>query len=185
VAASGVEPFHVQAGETLIVGEQRVSVRPEREEDSRFLETVYCSTREAELAPVPWPAEQKAGFLAQQFRAQTESYRNNYPGAQFLILMVDAADAGRLYLHDRTDEIRIMDIALLPTFRNHGVGSAVLKHILGEGSASNRRVSIHVEVFNPALRLYERLGFRAVASTDVYVLMEWIPRAAGLSPLAS
>jgi ribosomal protein S18 acetylase RimI-like enzyme len=169
----------VEPGETLIVGEQRVAVRPAREEDSALLKAVYGSTREIELAPVPWSAEQKAAFIAQQFRAQTESYRNNYPGAQFLILMVDAADAGRLYLHDRTDEIRIMDIALLPTFRNRGVGSAVLKHILEEGSASNRRVSIHVEVFNSALRLYERLGFRAVSSTDVYVLMEWIPRPRG------
>ena len=168
----------MQASDTLTVGKRFVSFRSVRDEDSTFLEKVYGSTREAELAPVPWSTEQKAAFIAQQFRAQTESYRTNYPGAQFLILVVDGADAGRLYLHHRTAEIRIMDVALLPAFRNRGIGSAVLKRIQQEGSATNRRVSIHVEVFNPAMRLYERIGFKPVSSTEVYVLMEWIPEAA-------
>lgn len=163
--------------EPLVVGVRCVTFRPTLPADTGFLRELYGSTREAELAPVPWAPEQKNAFIAHQFAAQTDAYTKNYPGAEFLVLTVDDCNAGRLYLHERADEIRIMDVALLPPFRNLGIGSAVLRRVLDQGAASHRRVSIHVEVFNPALRLYERLGFREVSRTEVYALMEWRPTA--------
>jgi ribosomal protein S18 acetylase RimI-like enzyme len=48
---------------------------------------------------------------------------------------------------------------------------------MAEGARTGRFVSIHVEAFNPALRLYERLGFREAGRTHVYLLMEWKPSA--------
>jgi len=162
--------------DTLEAGAHRVTARAARPEDAAFLQSVYASTREQELAPVPWTDEEKRRFIAHQFSAQAEAYRKNYPGAEFLVLVVDGADAGRLYVHRRPDEIRIMDIALLPLFRRRGIGAAVLRRILDEGARRGKRVTIHVEIFNPAMRLYERLGFRQIASgrdDPVYRLMEW------------
>jgi GNAT superfamily N-acetyltransferase len=159
----------------LPVGSHQVRFRRVGAGDRTFLERLYASTREPELAPLPWSAEEKQRFIVQQFTAQDHAYRQNYPGAEFLILVVDGADAGRLYLHRRSDEIRIMDIALLPPFRNRGIGTAVLHRVIAEGRTLGRAVTIHVEVFNPALRLYERLGFRQVSATDVYALMELRP----------
>ncbi len=34
-------------------------------------------------------------------------------------------------------------------------------------------VRLHVETFNRALRLYERLGFRPIAESSIYLEMEW------------
>jgi predicted GNAT family acetyltransferase len=42
-----------------------------------------------------------------------------------------------------------------------------------EAAASNRTLSIHVEVHNRAAELYARLGFVAVAEHGVYRRMEW------------
>ncbi len=156
-------------------GPHSVACRSSSEDDSKFLHGVYASTREEELAQVPWKPEERERFLRQQFQAQDHSYRNNYPGAEFLIIVVDGADAGRLYVHRRPDEIRIMDVALLPGFRGQGIGTFLLKEFLQEGQRSSRIVTIHVEAFNPALRLYQRLGFRQVAENGVYCLMEWRP----------
>ena len=75
-------------------------------------------------------------------------------------------------------EIRIVDIALLPEHHNGGIGSAILRDILAEGARSGKRVSIHVEMFNPALGLYERLGFRKLREHGVYHFMEWSPESA-------
>jgi ribosomal protein S18 acetylase RimI-like enzyme len=87
-----------------------------------------------------------------------------------------AVPAGRLYVHPRANEIRIMDIALLPEFRGQGIGTFLLKQILAEGKEQQKPVTIHVENFNPAMRLYERLGFKKKASASpVYELMEWRP----------
>jgi ribosomal protein S18 acetylase RimI-like enzyme len=144
--------------------------------DREFFYRVYAATRTEELSRVPWSAEEKERFLRQQFEAQDHSYRNNYPGAEFLVIAVGGKDAGRLYVHRLPDEIRIMDIALLPEFRRRGIGTQLLQQILWEGEMSSRSVTIHVEVFNPAMRLYERLGFSKAGENDVYWLMEWRPR---------
>jgi ribosomal protein S18 acetylase RimI-like enzyme len=153
----------------------RVTLRPATEGDRELLFRVYASTREEELAPVPWTPPQKEAFLRMQFEAQDRWCRENYPGAEYQVILVDGAPAGRLYLHPREDEVRIMDIALLPEHRGTGVGTYLLKGVVEGAAASRKRLSIHVEKHNPARRLYERLGFRDVKDAGVYTLMEWRP----------
>jgi ribosomal protein S18 acetylase RimI-like enzyme len=46
---------------------------------------------------------------------------------------------------------------------------------MAAAQAGGRGVGIMVEKFNPALRLYRRLGFTAVADHEVYLEMEWSP----------
>lgn len=151
-----------------------ITLRPVRSNDRDFLLQVYASTRDEELAPVPWTDAEKASFLQQQFDAQSEAY-GAYSDAEFLVILVDGAPAGRLYVARWTDEIRIMDIALLPEFRGRGTGTRLLRDLLGEAARTRRRLSIHVEKHNPALRLYQRLGFAPAAERGVYVLMEATP----------
>ncbi len=150
-----------------------ITLRSITNQDDEFLCRVYASTRAEELAPVPWTPEEKNAFLRMQFNAQTKSYTENYRGAQFQIILVDGAPAGRLYVARWKKEIRIIDIALLPEYRNRGIGSQLLRDLLAEGQARGLPVTIHVERNNPALRLYTRLGFRPIQDKGVYLLMEW------------
>jgi len=159
-----------------------IALRPVAEGDESFLYEVYASTRQEELAPVPWTEAQKAAFLRMQFEAQRRYYHENYPDAAFLVILRDGRPAGRLYVDRRPDGIRIVDIALLPEQRGAGIGTALLGELLAEGDREGKPVSLHVEHFNPALRLYERLGFRRIADTGVYYLLErptTAPRAGG------
>ena len=151
-------------------------LRPIRPEDQPFLYEVYASTRLEELAPLGWNADQQAAFLTQQFNAQHQYYQANYPGADFQIILVNDQPAGRIYVDRRIDEIRLIDIALLPEYRNGGIGSRLLKDLLAEAARAGKPVRIHVEKFNPALRLYERLGFSISDDRGVYWFMEWRPR---------
>lgn len=148
-----------------------VTLRPINDADSEFLLRVYRSTREEELAMTDFSEEQKAAFVRQQFEAQTFEYRNAYPRAEFAVIEVDGQPAGRLYLNQLPDQLRIVDITLLPEFRGRGIGGQLLGGILRRGDELGLPVSIHVERFNPALRLYDRLGFRPVQDRGVYVLM--------------
>lgn len=127
---------------------------------------------------VPWTDEEKAAFLLQQFTAQDAYYRDQFPDADFLVVEDDGEPVGRLYLHRRDDEIRVMDIALLPGWRGLGVGGALLRDVLEEARRAGKPVRIHVERNNPAVGLYERLGFRPVGDTGVYFLMEAPPAGA-------
>ena len=154
---------------------QIITLHPALPEDQEFLFQVYASTRAAEMARVDWDEVQKERFMRMQFDAQDTYYRENYPGYEFQIILVDGQPAGRLYLHRRPAEIRIMDIALLPEFRRRGTGTKLLREILAEGEQNKWTVTIHVERFNPALRLYERLGFHLAEDKGVYWFLKWAP----------
>jgi ribosomal protein S18 acetylase RimI-like enzyme len=136
---------------------------------------VYASTRTEELAVVPCDAAQKSAFLRAQFEAQDRWYREHYTGATFEVVLVDGEPAGRLYVYRGEAEIRIVDIALLPEHRGNGAGSTLLGDLLAEADAAGKRVTIHVERLNPALRLYERLGFSVAEDKGVYLLLERPP----------
>jgi ribosomal protein S18 acetylase RimI-like enzyme len=152
------------------------SLRPATDADREFLLSLYASTREEELAQVPWEDGAKAAFLEHQFSAQDHHYRTNYPGATLDVIEVDGEPAGRLYVYRGSDEVRIMDIALAPPFRRHGIGTALLRELIEEAGSSGRSLSIHVERQNPARSLYDRLGFVPAGEHGIYVLMKWTPQ---------
>ena len=150
-----------------------VLLRAATTDDAAFLRAVYASTRAEELAQLPWTPEQKTAFCEMQFTAQDSHYRREYPDAQFLIIEHRGTPAGRL-LVDRSEQvIHIIDIALLPEHRNLGIGTHLLSELMNEAAAAGKTVTIHVETFNPALKLYQRLGFRQIEDMGIYLLMEW------------
>jgi ribosomal protein S18 acetylase RimI-like enzyme len=153
-----------------------VSLRPIGQEDQPFLLALYSSTRQQELAVLPWDEAQKAAFLQMQFDAQHAQYQEHYAGASFDIILVNGQPAGRLYVARWTGEIRIVDIALVPECCDRGIGTGLVRQLQSEAAAAGKPLRIHVERFNPALRLYQRLGFREIADRGVYLFMEWSPR---------
>jgi ribosomal protein S18 acetylase RimI-like enzyme len=153
-----------------------LSCRPARDEDAAFLYQVYAGTRAEELAVVPWDAAQKEAFLRMQFHAQHTYYHAHYPGASYQVVLHEGRPVGRLYVDRRPEEIRIIDIALLPEHRNRGLGGRLLYKLFEESARAGKPIRIHVEAFNRAMRLYQRLGFVKIGDAGVYHLMErWPP----------
>ena len=149
-----------------------IALRPASEEDEPFLYRVYASTREEELSGVPWDDRQKEEFLRFQYRAQNTHYKQHYTGAAFDVILVDGRPAGRLYVARWPDQVRIMDIALLTEYRRQGIGAQLLEGLIREADGNGLPLSIHVEIDNPALHLYDRLGFRVLKENGPYYLME-------------
>lgn len=158
-----------------------ITLRPTLPVDREFQLAVYASTRTEELAPVPWPEADKAAFLRMQAEAQDADYRGKWPEAQYLVVEVDGEPVGRLYRRDILDEdppeLRLMDIALLPEWRNRGIGSALFADLLAEAAERGLVLTLHVERWNPARHLYQRLGFVDRGEDEVYGRMEWHPPA--------
>jgi GNAT superfamily N-acetyltransferase len=125
---------------------------------------------------VPWDEARKAGFLAQQFALQREQYRQHYPGAEWLVIEREAP-IGRVYVRRGSTEVRLMDIALVPELRGGGLGTRLTRALLDWADAQALKVTLHVEPFNPAYRMYRRLGFAYVRSTGVYHFLERAPHA--------
>ena len=155
----------------------QVRLRAATDADEPLLFAVYAGSRADELAQVPGTDEQRHAFLTQQHRAQHASYRARHPEGQFLVVeLLDGRAIGRLYLARLAgNEVRVLDIALLPEWCGRGIGSALLGDILAQADREALLVSLHVEVWNPALRLYERLGFVEAGRNDVHLRLERAP----------
>ncbi len=160
---------------TLPKADQRVTLRAVRPEDEAFLYKVYASTRADEIALVNWSSEQKESFLLMQFNAQRQYYLDQYQTAEYSIIQCDGVDIGRLIVDHPADLILLMDIALLPDHRNKGIGTALIQEMMAQAAKAGKPIHLHVEFFNPALHLYERLGFKKIQEFGVHYEMEWRP----------
>ena len=152
--------------------EADIRLRPVTDADRPFLREVYASTREAELELTGWGKEQRDAFVGMQFEAQRADYAHRHPGARHDLILVDGEAAGRLYVDRTATSILVIDIALLPAWRRRGVATALLSSLTAEARAGGRTLQLHVERFNPARALYERLGLRVVEEGPVYLRME-------------
>ena len=152
-----------------------ISLRPAGPDDAEVLYRIYASTREEELSVVTWDAPAKEAFLRMQFGAQHTYYHQIYPDASYDLILSGGEVAGRLYVHRGEKALHVIDIALLPGHRGQGIGTRLLTGLLAEAAAAAKPVEISVERFNPARRLYDRLGFRQTADQGVYLLLEWTP----------
>ena len=155
--------------------EGALSLRPTTDGDYDFMRRLYASTRAAEIAHFPFDEAQTRAFLDQQFAAQFAHYGIHYPTCERNIIERDGVPVGRLWMDEWRDQIRLVYIALVPECRGMGIGSTLLRQVMDRGAAAGKPVTIHVESFNPALRLYQRLGFEHVDTNGVYFLMRWRP----------
>lgn len=143
------------------------------DEDLPFVAGLFASTRAEEVALTGWPPEQQRAFLAMQHEAQHRHYRTANPDAEWLILEREGEAIGRLYLLARESLFHVIDISLVPDARGAGLGGAILADLIAAARQSGRRVTVNVERHNPALRLYDRLGFAPIGDSGVYLQLEW------------
>lgn len=152
--------------------------RPIADQDMDFLAALYASTRSEEMRLTGWPAEVQAEFLRQQFSLQHRYYHQHFHGADFELLL-DRQDQpiGRLYTHWRQTGLCVVDIALLPSWRGRGIGTALLDETIARAEAAGQSVELHVEHDNRARGWYRRLGFVECGENGVYCQMRREPRA--------
>ncbi|HYY43493.1 MAG TPA: GNAT family N-acetyltransferase, partial [Pyrinomonadaceae bacterium] len=141
--------------------------------DEEFLFQLYASTRTEELAPLGWSAAQLTLFLRLQFEAQRRHYNAHFSPDRHHIILLDGQPVGRMWVELRADEIRAVDIALLPSVRGSGIGTQMLHELIAESIQTGLPLRFSVEKNNlRALPLYERLGFVVIGDIGTHFLME-------------
>src|SRR6185295_17434592 len=99
-------------------------------EDEEFLLALYASTREAELAQVEWVEGQKDLFLRWQYQLQRSEYQSRFPDADYYVVLLDHQPAGRIWIGTDDEQIRLLDIALLPEYQSRGAGTTLLRRLI-------------------------------------------------------
>src|ERR1035438_7282330 len=152
----------------------KIALRPEARQDEPFNFELYASTRKEEMDAWGWPAEMQNAFLQMQFKAY-QGHRATFPKADFQIVQIDGLNIGRMIVDRNEAEFRLVDIALLPEYRNAGVGTALTRRLLVEASSAGKPVRLTVRKGNRAARLYHRLGFVRTSETEMDDEMECRP----------
>jgi ribosomal protein S18 acetylase RimI-like enzyme len=150
-----------------------ITLRPERPGDEAFLREVYGSTRQEELEASGMPLEMRAAFLDMQFKAQQQGYHSTFPQAEFQVIMLGNQAVGRMVVNRNVEELRLVDIALLPEHRNRGIGTALIQKLSTEATATGQPLRLSVIKGQRAFRLYQRLGFARTGESGGRDLMEW------------
>jgi ribosomal protein S18 acetylase RimI-like enzyme len=108
-----------------------------------------------------WGREGDLGFIA------VDGGSGEPVGAVWLRLLA-GAEKGYGYVDDETPEL---GMAVLPDYRGRGLGTDLLGRLLESAGADYRKVCLSVSADNPALRLYERAGFKRVGGDGSSVIM--------------
>ncbi len=152
----------------------KLTLRPVKAADDEFLLSVYDSTRADELSQAEWQEGQRELFVKWQFDLQRREYDARFPDADYFVILIDHLPAGRIWIGRDSEQIRLLDIALLPEFQNRGAGTILLRRLIQESKGSGKPLRHMVFVLNnDAHRFYERLGFVVIEDLGAYKHMEW------------
>jgi ribosomal protein S18 acetylase RimI-like enzyme len=185
IAADNTSPGDVSLGEDARAPAKKnpsdiaIELRPAAPDDESFLYELYCSTRADEIAAFGWDRAQQAAFLQLQFRGLQRHYQVQQLDVDSRIILraggpsQAARPIGQIIVMRSATEIRLADIALLPEYRGSGIGTALIRDLFAEATASSRPVTLHVEKSSRAVGFYERLGFVKTGDTGFHYKMEW------------
>jgi len=149
-----------------------ISLRPFPPDNQDFLFKLYASTRQDEISVLGWNPAQQDAFLRMQFNAQRRWYETAYGQAEHQLILVDEQPAGRILTAREGDACRLVDIALLTEYRNRGIGTQLLRDLIAKSERDKLSVVLQVFKSNPALHLYQRLGFVTTGEDSMYYQME-------------
>src|SRR5262249_28103406 len=155
-----------------VPSEFRIVLRQALPEDEEFFFKVYAGTREEEIASWGMDPVQKQAFLNMQFRAQQFSFEEIDDRGKSVI-MVDNKAVGRLVVDRTQNYLHLVDIALLPEYRNYGIGTQLLKDLQAEAETTGLPFVLEVLKNNRAGSLYKRMGFEITGDTESQYQMQW------------
>lgn len=154
----------------------KIAMRPVKlPDDESFLKQVYFGTRTEDAAALSvLGAEQVQHLLEMQYKAQILQYAQDFPNAVYSVILFNEKQVGRLITSENEQEICGVDLAILPEFRNQGIGTNVLYNFLIKKSAETNRIfTFQVLKTNRAIKLYDRLGCKITADNGSHFVMKW------------
>ena len=154
-----------------------IEMRPAEAGDMAFMQQLYACTRSTEVRMGGCDLATETLLQGVQFRAQQSWFETQYPHADLAVIMDRERPIGRLFVDYGPGELRILDICLLPEYRNRGIGLGLLRSLQAQGERLRLPVRLNVALGSPALRLLQRCGFEILAVDGVHNLMEWMPPA--------
>jgi ribosomal protein S18 acetylase RimI-like enzyme len=89
------------------------------------------------------------------------------------VIVVREARCGWLHVNETPGEICLGQLYLTPAWQGRGIGGTIIRDLSDRAQQSGKRFTLDVMKNNRARVLYERLGFRVVATSAYKLTMQW------------
>lgn len=152
-----------------------INIRPATASDEHFLKDLHDQNRLWEFAPVKKSDPELYGrIMKQQYDAHHSQYFDLYDIAKYGIIQWTNIPIGRIYVDYRDNEVRILQIGVLPDYQGKGIASIVLRGLCVDAAFRKLPVRLFVHPLNQAHRLYQELGFVATGyHAGPSIELEW------------
>jgi GNAT superfamily N-acetyltransferase len=144
-------------------GAPHPSLRQARPEDFAFALALYLeSTKPLLIALGHWDEERVRARFAEDFTPERAQ-----------VLHADGRDIGWIQISDNGEGLHLDQLHLIESYRNRGIGTRLIEALLDRGRRGGKWVGLNVIRGNPAIRLYQRLGFALTGEDDDKLQMRW------------
>jgi GNAT superfamily N-acetyltransferase len=127
----------------------RTVLRPARPEDFNYCARLYFEGMDTIIKE-----------LKLNLEAQVTGLRQRWDVTQVRIITLDGTDIGWLQSFVKDDALFLGQLFVDSALRRQGIGTEIVKGLIGEAARAGQALTLGVVKTNPALRLYERLGLR-------------------------
>jgi GNAT superfamily N-acetyltransferase len=134
-----------------------ISLREALDNDVLFARSVYFEA-------MRWIIERLFGW--DQAREE-ENFARFFKLDEARIIVADRRDVGWIAEQVDTASVNIGSFYVIPQMQSRGIGTRVLQMLMEEARSESKGITLAVVKFNPALRFYEKNGFR-ITSEDKY-----------------
>ena len=141
-----------------------ITKRQANESDREFVRTVHHRAYRDVI-------ERQYGLWDQA--VQDRYFETVWSAAGDEIILNDEVPCGYCCVEHHADQIFIRELVIDPDHQRMGIGTHLLRGILGESKARRVPVRLRTQVVNRAAELYRRLGFRETGRNATHILMEW------------
>ena len=148
-------------------------LRPVGKADQEFLDELYFASREDLHQAVPDAALLRQ-LIAMQHATYQAGLQENFPDAEYWVLQQEGRPIGRAVVHRSPEDLRLLDLAVVPSARRAGAAKAVVRALQAAASSCKLPLTLAVGKANhPACNLYLGLGFTVQSADHVLVQMAW------------
>lgn len=165
----------MRALKTKLIG--GLSLRAATPADEDFQYSLYRSTRQ-DLFTVDTSPENIESLIGMQYAARQTSYSQRFGSMMDFIVEKEGDPIGRVVVDFGHQEVRVIDVALIPDMRGKGCGGHILKSIQRAAALGGLPVVLVVARSNHAARhFYAVHGFVVDEASGAQDCMIWHPTA--------